>query len=177
MDATELIAIGKIERTFGVKGEVKVRSLSDAPGRFGELARVTVERGDGVRVDASVEQVRKLNGAYYLLKFRGIETPEEASAWRGALLKIPRDQAPALPPGSFYEFELLGTTVVDEGGLVLGVLEEILETPGHHVLVVRSPGQEHLLPATKEVVRSVDVDARTVTVRWANALTEAADAL
>ncbi len=175
-DATELIAIGKIERPFGVKGEMRVRSLSDAPEGFNALERVTLVAATGARRDAAVKQVRKVTDAY-LMSFEGIGTPEEAAEFRGGFVKIPRWQTAPLPEHHYYEFELLGSTVTEESGVVLGTLEEILETPAHHVLVVRGPQGEHLLPATKDVVRSVDPVGRMVTVRWSAGLTETADAL
>ena len=82
-----------------------------------------------------------------------------------------------LPPGQYYEFQLIGLTVSNEAGLILGTLEEILETPGNHVFVIRGTSGEHLLPATKEVVRSVDLDAGSMTVRWAADMMETADAV
>lgn len=175
-EATELIAIGKIEKPFGVRGEVRVRSLSDVPGRFEKLTRVSVVTASGQCLEATVRSARKIKDGY-LLSFEGINSPEEAAQFRGSLIKIPQDLVPALPPGQYYEYQLIGLTVSNEAGLTLGTLEEILETPGNHVFVIRGERGEHLLPATKEVVRSVDLDASSMTVRWAVDVVEAADAV
>ena len=175
-EATELITIGRIERPFGVKGEVRVRSLSDVPGRFEGLSQVMLVSTSGRYLETAVRGVRKVQNAY-LLGMDAFTTPEEAARFRGALLKIPKTDVPPLPPGEYYEFELLGLTVMDESGGVLGTIEDIVEIPSHHVFVIRGKDGEHLLPAIKDVVRSVDVDAGMVTVRWMAALKGAADAV
>ncbi len=175
-EATELITIGRIERPFGVKGEVRVRSLSDVPGRFEGLSQVMLVSTSGQCLETAVRGVRKVENAY-LLGLDAFSTPEEAVRFRGALLKIPKEDVPPLPPGEYYEFELMGLTVMDESGGVLGTIEDIVEIPSHHVFVIRGEDGEHLVPAIKDVVRSVDVDAGIVTVRWVAALKGAADAV
>ncbi len=163
-DSAELIAIGKIEKLFGVRGEVRVRSLSDVPGRFEGLTQVTLVAPSGRALVTGVTRVRA-NGNSYVLGFDAFTTPEEAAVFRGGLIKIPRDQAPTLPAGQYYEFDLIGMAVMDEAGHVLGTLEEILETPSNHVFVIRRPGREILIPAIKDAVASVDVKNRTMTIR------------
>jgi 16S rRNA processing protein RimM len=163
-DSAELIAIGQIVKPFGVRGEVRVRSLSDVPGRFEGLKQVTLVAPTGRTVATVVNRVRQ-DRAMYVVGFEAFSTPEEAAAFRGGLVKIPRDQTPPLPPGQYYEFDLVGMTVTDEAGLVLGTLQEILDTGGNHIFVVRQDEQERLIPATREVVASVDVERRMLTVR------------
>ncbi len=167
---TELIAIGRIVKPFGVKGEVRVRSLSDVPGRFQELPggpEVTLEAPSGRSIRTGVTRVRPDRGSeeFFVLGFEAFVTPEEAAQFRGGLIKIARNQAPSLPEGQYYEFELVGLTVRDETGRVLGRLEEVLETGSNHVFVVRGEGQEVLLPGTKQVVAAVNLDEQTMTVR------------
>ena len=173
----DLVAIGKIERTFGVRGEVFVRSLSDVPGRFEGLGEVTVARDGGPEERMRVRRCRRVKGGY-ILQFEGIPSPEEAARFRGALIQIAPDlPQPPIVPGQYYEFQLIGMVVRDETGDLLGRLDDILETPGHHVFVVRGEGGEHLIPATREVVRRIDLAARAMTVRWAAFCAEAPDAV
>ena len=173
----DFVTVGRIERPFGVRGEVYVRSLSDVPGRFEGLGEVTVACAEGPPDRMRVRHCRPSRGGY-ILHFEGMSSPEEAARFRGALIKIWRDEAQApIVPGQYYEFQLVGMVVLEESGEVLGRLEDIIETPGHHVFVVRDGGVEHLVPATKEVVRRVDVAGRTMTVRWAAFCAEAPDAV
>jgi 16S rRNA processing protein RimM len=162
--ADELVTIGMIGKPFGVRGEVRVRSLSDVPGRFEGLTTVTLEAPSGKTVAATVRSVRATHGAY-LLGLDACSTPEEAAGFRGWAVKIPRGSAPPLPPGQYYEYELIGLSVRDEAGREMGTLEEILATPGNHVFVVRGKEGEVLIPATKGAVAAVDLPRRTMTVR------------
>lgn len=176
MTETELIAIGQIEKPFGVRGEVRVRSLSDVPGRFEGLTQVTLVAPSGRALVTGVTRVRG-NGNSYVLGFDAFTTPEEAAVFRGGLIKIPRDQAAPLPAGQYYEFDLIGMAVMDETGLLLGTLEEVLETASNHVFMVRREGREILIPAIKDAVASVDVKSRTMTIRSVKGLMEDDDSV
>jgi 16S rRNA processing protein RimM len=162
--AGELVTIGMIEKPFGVRGEVRVRSLSDVPGRFEGLTTVTLEAPSGKTVTATVRSVRAAHSAY-VLGLDACSTPEEAAVFRGWSVRIPQGSAPPLPQGQYYEYELIGLSVRDEAGHALGTLEEILETPGNHVFVVRGKDGEVLIPATKGAVVAVDLSRGTMTVR------------
>lgn len=161
----ELVAIGVIEKPFGVRGEMRVRSLSDVPGRFEGLTRVTLESPGGALKQATVRSVRGMRGSY-VLGMDLCSTPEEVAQFRGWTVKIPQGSAPPLPQGEYYQYELIGLSVQDEGGRLVGTLEEILETPGHHVFIVRGEQGEVLIPASKETVTAVDLPGKTMTVRW-----------
>jgi 16S rRNA processing protein RimM len=159
-----MVAVGRIVKPFGVRGTVRVESLSDVPGRFEGLGEVTLS-GPGGRVrTARVTEVRPA-GSHYLVTLDAFASPEEAGLWRDALINIPNTEAPPLPEGQFYEFTLLGLAVRTEEGQSLGTIEEIFETPANHVFVVRDGRQERLVPALKQVVLAVDQAARTMTVR------------
>lgn len=170
-DTTDLVAIGQIVKAFGLKGDVRVRSLSDVPGRFEGLKQVTLVAPTGQIVTTAVTRVRA-DGAGYVVGFEAFATPEAAAAFRGGLIKIPRDESPPLPPGQYYEFDLVGMTVADEHGRELGTLDEILETGAHHVFIVRQDGRERLIPARRDVIASVDVEHRRMTVRSEGLLDE-----
>lgn len=169
-DSVELVAIGVIEKSFGVRGELRVRSLSDVPGRFEGLTRVTLEAPSGTVKDATIRSVRAMNGSY-VLGMDVCSTPEDAAMFRGWTLKIPQGSAPPLPQGQYYEYELIGLAVQDETGRSVGTVEDILKTPGHHVFVVRGEHGEVLIPAAKDAVVAVDVPNKTMTVRWTNEVT------
>jgi 16S rRNA processing protein RimM len=163
-DPVEFVAIGVVEKPFGVRGELRVRSLSDVPGRFEGLTCVMLESPSGAVKDAAIRSVRAMNGSY-VLGMDVCSTPEDAALFRGWTLKIPQGSAPPLPQGQYYEYELIGLAVQDETGRSMGTVEDILKTPGHHVFVVRGEGGEVLVPAAKDAVVSVDVLNKTMTVR------------
>ncbi|NKB82526.1 MAG: 16S rRNA processing protein RimM [Nitrospirales bacterium] len=159
----EFITVGKVLKPFGVKGQLRVQSLTDVPGRLEELAQVTLELRTGEHVETGVTSVG-LNGRSYLMGFSVCSTPEEAGRFRGAWLKIPQQAVPPLPGACYYQFQLIGLTVQEETGKVLGVLEEVLTLPGQHLFVVRGPSGEVLIPATQNMVRSVDLLEHVMTV-------------
>jgi 16S rRNA processing protein RimM len=157
------VTVGRIERPFGVKGEVKVRSLSDVPGRFDSLTHVSLVAKNGKTMDTSVTHVRR-TGTGFIVGLAGLTTPEDAGIWRDGLIQVLRGTVPALPDGQFYECDLVGLAVQTEEGKPIGVLEEIWELPGNHVFVVRHGAKEILVPAVKELVVAVDLERRVMTV-------------
>jgi 16S rRNA processing protein RimM len=165
----DLVTIGRIERPFGVRGEVKVRSLSDVPGRLDQLTKVQVLEPTGQMVERTVTHVRHA-GATHIMGLAGVTTPEEAGMLRGGLIQVPRRPAATLPADVYFECDLIGVTVENEQGDEVGVLETILEIPDNHVFVVRKGTEEILIPAAKSFVTSVDLIRRRMIVRGIDAL-------
>ncbi len=168
-DQLETVTVGQIERPFGVRGEIKVRPLSDVPGRFEGLRRVGLIGRDGRSLETSVTHVRRA-GARFILRLVGLTTPEEASLWRGGYIQTIRGSVPDLPEGQYYECDLIGLTVHTEEGRIVGRVEEIWNLPGNPVFVVRHEEKELLIPAAKDLVRAVDLHARMMTVRMIDGL-------
>ncbi|MGC4099031.1 MAG: ribosome maturation factor RimM [Nitrospira sp.] len=160
-----------MERPFGIKGEVKVRPLSDVPGRFEGLKSVSLLARDGQTLETNVTHVRRA-GARFILGLTGLTTPEDANPWRGGFIRTIRGAVPDLPDGQYYECDLIGLSVSSEENQPIGVLEEIWDLPGNPVFVVRQGTKEILIPAAKELVGTVDLTARTMTVRLIDGLGE-----
>lgn len=164
LDQAELVTIGRIERSFGVRGEARVRSLSDVPGRFEALREVTIVASSGKSIVTRVTHVRS-GGPTLIVGFEAFTTPEQVAEFRGGFLQVPRGDSPALPSGQYYQCDLIGMVVQDEGGNVLGRLDDVQDMPDHQAFVVRQDGKELLIPAAKQIVVSVDVAKRVMTVR------------
>ncbi|UCH90688.1 MAG: 16S rRNA processing protein RimM [Nitrospirota bacterium] len=154
-----LVTIGRILKPFGVRGEVKVESLSDVPGRFEglQIVYLTLPYEGATPRETAVTQVRNVP-AGYLIKCSAFSTPEEAAHFRGAWIQIPTSTDLPRDPGTFYQFELIGLRVEDPDGQTMGKVEEILEYPQHHVLVIRSQEAEFLIPANRKTIKKVDLD-------------------
>jgi 16S rRNA processing protein RimM len=166
-----MVTIGKIERHFGVRGEFKVRSLSDVPGRLEDLTKVQVLESTGQTVEKTVAHVRRA-GSTYIMGLVGVTTPEEAMALRGGLIQVPRSPAATLAADVYFECDLIGMTVENERGDEVGVVETILEIPENHLFVVRKGTEEVLIPAAKSFVTSVDLVRRKMMVRGIDDLVE-----
>jgi 16S rRNA processing protein RimM len=166
----ELIAVGRILRSQGRRGEVRVEPLTDEPRRLAELAEcylVPPEAGEPRRIEGVWFQ-----GTVPVLKLGGADSIGDAEALAGRLVAIPRAAARALPPGRFYTFELVGCAVQTPDGAKLGVVAEVLSGAEHDLWVVRGEGREWLLPAVLALVERVDVAARVVVARPPEGLTE-----
>lgn len=167
----ETVTVGLIERPFGVKGEVKVRSLTDVPGRWESLTAVSLVGRHGETWETAVTHVRHTDKGV-IVALAGLTSPEDAGQWRGGFIQAPRGLAPSLPEGAFYECDLIGLSVETERGEPIGVLEEIWEVPGNHVFVVRQGKKEILIPAAKDLIAAVNLQQRRMTVRMIEGLGE-----
>ncbi|OQW35440.1 MAG: hypothetical protein A4E19_01370 [Nitrospira sp. SG-bin1] len=168
-EQSETVTVGLIERPFGVKGEVKVRPLSDVPGRFEGLRFVSLLARNGQTLETSVTHVKRA-GERFILGFTDVTTPEDAGRWRGGFIQTIRGSVPVLPEGQFYECDLVGLAVRTEEGQPVGTLEEIWDLPGNQLFVVRQGTKEILIPAAKELVVAVDLAAGSMVVRLIDGL-------
>ena len=162
----DMVAIGRVVKPQGRKGEVAVEPFSDRPDRFPSLKAVHVPGEGGAARRIEVDAIWPHKGRF-VLKLRGIDSIDAAETLRGLEVRIPEEDLAALPEGSYYHHQLKGLAVVDESGAPLGTVHEILETGGEApVLSVRKLGAETLIPLADAFVRRVDLEGgRIVVVR------------
>lgn len=157
-------AIAVVGAPHGVRGEVRVKPLTDFPDRLERTSSVTVEI-DGERKRYKVERARPHGRGTYLIKLQGVDDRTAAEALRGVRLEVAQDELVPLPEGTYYIFELVGSTVYDAEGNRLGELIDVITGAGNDVYAVRcDDGTEALFPAVKHVIKRVDVTSRTVVV-------------
>lgn len=150
--------VGAIASVHGIKGEVKVFPTTDEPGKFKKLKAVMLKTEKEERV-IELESAKFFKNMI-IVKFRGIETPEEAQKYRGATLWIKREQAVPLKADEYYQADLIGLLVVREDGTELGILTDVFETGANDVYEVTMADQRKvLLPAIKDCIREVDIGA------------------
>jgi len=166
-----LITIGRVLKTHGVKGEVKVLPLTDFPERFRGLQRVYLTPPRGGQKACAVLSVR-LQGGQPLLLLEGYENPEDAREITDWLVQVPREEAVPLPEGQYYGFEIVGMTVRSEAGDVIGEITDIFETGSNDVYVVRCGKREYYIPATREIVKQIDRGSRTMIIHVVEGLLE-----
>lgn len=158
-----LVTVGTVVKEWGVSGEVLVQPLTFDPRRFAELRQVVIGR-EGSAEPGTIEAVSLRKGRL-LLKLQGCDTPDDARRFRGAIIKIRRGESPALPEGVYYHYQIEGLEVYTTEGKRLGRVTGIMETGSNDVYVVHDGPQEYLIPAIRDVVTSVDLDAGRMTVR------------
>ena len=150
--------VGRILRSWGMRGELRVQVLTDSPHRFQRSHRLYA-RGAPYAIQRSRRHKSGL-----LLKLEGIDSPQAADALRGALLEVPESEVPSLPEDSYYHFQVLGLNVVTTQGEALGEVVDILSTGSNDVYVTRGPRGDVLVPAIADVVKSVDLERGLVTI-------------
>jgi 16S rRNA processing protein RimM len=170
----DMITIGVVVKPQGRKGEVLVQPLSDLPDRFASLQRVFVPVPGGTGARAIAVTARWPHKGRFVLKLEGVDSIDEAETYRGLELRIGADEVEALPPGSYYHYQLKGLRAEDPAGRPLGTVADVLVTGGEApVLVVRGgQGGEVLIPMAEAFIRQVDLEqGRIVAVNpeWADA--------
>ena len=168
-DRPRYIAVGRITRAHGLRGEVSVLPLTQVTSRFERGSRLLAGEDED---RALVVSSARPNRDRMLVLFEGVHDRDAAEALRGLYLFVRTSEAPPLPEGEFWPHELIGCEVITEGGRVLGQLREVIRTRANDVWSVQSDdGGEVLVPALRDVVEDVDVDARRVVVREVPGLT------
>jgi 16S rRNA processing protein RimM len=152
--------VGVVAAPVGVRGEVKIDLYTDFPDRFTQLTEIYV--GDGHRPMRLAGSRR--HAGRVALRFVDVPDRDAADALRGQPLYIPRSQAMPLPEGHYYHDQIIGLRAVSTAGEDLGVIEAILPTGSNDVYVARDGTRELLIPAIRDVVRDIDLDAGTLTV-------------
>ncbi len=157
-----MVTIGKVLKPRGTAGEVTVMPLTSSLERFSRVCRVYIELDAG-RKELRVERSRP-SGKAVIVKFHGIDSPEDAERLRGRELMIPEEESPPLPEGVYYHYQIIGARVYTEGGAFIGTVKEIIETGSNDVYVVVKEGKEHLIPAIRDVIKEIDTDRRRIVI-------------
>jgi 16S rRNA processing protein RimM len=157
------LIVAELGRPHGIRGQATAVLSGVSADALVALSGLRLAREDGAERSTRVlRAVPKGNGV--ILELEGLFDRDAAEEWRGAALIARRDVLPALDSGEWYVSDLVGSTVVSDEGIEIGVLEDVLKMPANDVLVVRGERGEVLLPVTHEVLRSVDPVERRVVV-------------
>ena len=152
-------AVGRVGRSWGLQGHVRVQSLTDFPERFAPGARVFIDE-QPYAIEACHWQRRTP-----CLLLSGVRSPEAADALRGRLLEVPDAEHPAFSENEFYVDDVEGCRVETLDGTVLGTVREVLQPGANDVYVVeRGARRDLLVPAIRSVVLRVDVPAQRIVV-------------
>ena len=155
----EEVAVALVGAPHGLRGMARVAPLTDDPGRFERLGAVTLELTGGERRAAAVEKVQ-VGPDRVLLKFKGLDDRGAVEALRGAYVLIPRSEAVELPAGHYFADDIVGLEVVTVSGERLGPVREVLRTGANDVYAT----DKVMIPATREVVRKIDIAAGVMVV-------------
>ncbi len=166
-----LYAVGRVVKAIGIAGEIVVQPMTDFPDRF-RRTRVLWLGPDSASVTEVRVEKAGVTGKGVRLKLGGIDDRNAAERLRGRILFVDEAHRAKLAPGQFFVHDVVGLSVREEGGGEIGTVADVLRYPASDVYVVRGDRGEILIPAVKEFVRSVDLDARTMTVRLIEGMIE-----
>ena len=157
-DLPETVAVGRVLRPHGVRGEVVVEVLSDVPDRFRQGSRLLgVREGAPATPATLIVASSRPHKTGAVVRFEGFADPDQAAVLRGLDLEVPRAEVPKAPAGTYYQYELLGCLCRD-GDTELGRVVEVVEDGGGLMLIVAGEGRRVPVPFVKEFLRRVDVE-------------------
>lgn len=159
----DLLQIGIITSTHGVRGEVKVYPTTDDPRRFRRLKEVVLDTGKE-KMNLEIEGV-KFFKQFVILKFKGLDNINDIEKYRQKSLYVTRKNAVRLQRDEYFIADLIGLKVQDEDGKELGTVKDVIETGANDVYEVEmADGKSLLLPAIKQCILNVDVENGTMQV-------------
>ena len=159
----DLLKVGVITTTHGVRGEVKVYPTTDDAERFLDLEYILLDTGRELR-RLDIQNVKFFKNLV-ILKFDGIDNINDIEKYKGHDLWIPREEGQDLNENEYYIADLLGMKVILEDGSEFGTLKDVMETGANDVYIIDS--KEHgevLLPAIRDCILDVDLENDIMTV-------------
>ena len=159
----DLVAIAKITKSRGLKGEVVADVLTDFPERFENLETVFAISKDGARGELRIENFWFQKGRI-VLKFEGVDTIDAAETLRNLEICVPETESVELEADEYFEWELEGCEVETVEGEKIGRVKEVMRTGGTEILVVAGAEKEFLIPFAEKICTEVDVENKLIRV-------------
>lgn len=153
----DMLQVGVITQTHGVRGEVKVFPTTDDVNRFKKLKQVILDIGKET-MSLEIQSV-KFFKQFVILKFKGIDNINDIEKYKRCSLYVTREHAVALEEDEYFIADMIGMEVCTEDGNIFGTLKDVIETGANDVYVIENAEHgEVLVPAIKECIRSVDIE-------------------
>ena len=159
----ELVAIAKIIKPRGLRGEVVAAILTDFPGRFDGLKNVIGVFADETRTDLKIEDFWFQKGRI-ILRFAGFDSVETAETLRNVEICVPESSVAELDEGEFFDWQLKGCELETIEGNKIGIVREVMRTGGTEILVVEDEGKEYLIPFAESICLEVDIERKKIKV-------------
>lgn len=157
------LELGQIVNVKGLKGEVKVNSFTDDNTKFERIPKVFIKQKDNL-TEYEIEDVGYSKNQV-ILKFKNIDTVEEAEKLRNSYIVVDREIFGELPEGVYYIADLIGLDVYTENNEYLGKVDDIFNTGSNDVYVVKAEnGMQKLLPGIDEVIKKIDLESNKIIV-------------
>ncbi len=151
------IAVGKVIKPHGIRGEVKILPETFDIERFYDLDEIVLKQKNHQQ-SLIVDSVRITTDGKIFVHFEGIDDRDAAELLRNGVITVSPDESLDLPEDTYYHYQLEGMLVFDRRqDKEIGIIEEIIDTAADDIYVVKNDEREYLIPARKEFVKFVDV--------------------
>lgn len=164
----DLLEVGKIVNTHGLKGEVKVVPWTDTPDVFEMIEHIYLKSGDILTVKGIKYQKNNI-----IVKFSEILDIDDALKFKGQVISADRSELGELPDGVYYIADIIGMKVVSDVGEDLGEVSDVIQTGANDIYEVKREGKKSLLlPVIDDVILGVDTEKRIITAHLLEGLAE-----
>ena len=165
----DLLIVGTISSTHGIRGEVKVYPITDDVKRFSQLKEVILDTGKE-HIPLEIEGVKYFKNQA-ILKFKGYDNINDVEKYKGKDLLVTRENAIELEENEYFITDLIGARVVTDDGVDFGELTEVLKTGANDVYIVKTKeGKEVLLPVIKECILDINLEDHIIKVHLMDGL-------
>lgn len=159
----QILQVGIITSTHGIRGEVKVLPTTDDPQRFKKCKSVLLDTGKE-HMELKIESV-KMFKQFVILKFHGFDSINDIEMHKGKKLYVTRENAVRLKKDEYFIADLIDCTVIDEEDRIIGTLTDVMQTGANDVYIIKMQDEkELLLPAIKDCILDIDVEAQKIKV-------------
>lgn len=160
-----MVIMGRVAAAHGIRGWIKVQPYTEYLDSLLDYETWWLGHEHGPWREVKIEQSEVHNKTLAAL-LENCPDRTAAEKLKGLLIAVPRSSLPEQEDDEYYWSDLIGMSVVNEAGEVLGVVENLLETGANDVLSVKGDGAAILIPFVDSAVKQVDVAGRTIRVDW-----------
>ena len=157
MNPNEEINVGLILSPFGIKGELKVLPLIDDPSKLTDLKEILIGKEHEESETYEITRMR-IHKTLVIIKLKGISSREDSITLKNQYLRVKRSELQELGEDQYYIMDLEGMEVSTISGEKIGKLLEVIETPANDVYLIQGEDRKYLIPAVKDVIKSVDTE-------------------
>jgi len=156
--------MGRFGAAYGIRGWLKVISFTDPVDNLLDYKTWQIKHNE--QWDSFVIEDGRRHGENLVVKINNCEDRDQARTFTNDLIAVPRNELAPLQQNEYYWADLVGLRVVNQKGIELGKIDHLIETGSNDVMIVKGTNTEHLLPYTRDVVKSIDLDNKEIHVDW-----------
>ena len=164
MQKKDCFFVGKIVKKYSFKGELLVKLDTDEPEQFLEMESVFVEKHKNL-IPFFIESISLHKSTLLRIKFEDVTSEADADSLMGSELYLPLDLLPKLTGNKFYYHEIIGFTVVDLSFGTVGIIKGVNDSTAQALFEIDRDGAEVLIPVSDDIIRTVDRDAKVITIQ------------